>query len=167
MSILYRSRFDADTIGYVMIEIGDLLEGRVDNKRQLLNAVRELADNSLYHSGEGGGWCSVETIDNQLAVTVQDRGEGIHQSLRRLFANIDESQALRFAFGGGVSVTGDPVRELGLKLVLDYTQKGATLLLETGGAAFVGIDGKGQVIGKSTQRVEGVAATLCLPIQCS
>ena len=80
--------------------------------------------------------------------------------MRRLYTDIDERQALLFAFGGGVSATGDPIRGLGLKMVLDYTQTGAALLLETGGSALVGIDGQGRVIGKSTQQVKGVTATL-------
>lgn len=70
-----------------------------------------------------------------------------------------------FAFGGGVSVTGDPIRGLGLKMVLDYTQTGSTILLETGGVALVGINGQGRVIGKSTQQIKGVTATLCSPAQ--
>ena len=49
-------------------------------------------------------------------------------------------------------------------MVLDYTTRGPTLLLETGGVAFVGVDGRGRVIGKSTQQVEGVLATLRAPL---
>lgn len=161
--LLYRSKLDATDAGSMTAEIGDLIEGRVEEPRQLLNAVRELADNALFHSGADNGWCAVEEIDDQLAVTVQDQGMGIHQSMRRLYADIDERQALLLAFGGGVSATGDPIRGLGLKMVLDYTQTGAALLLETGGSAFVGTDGQGRVIGKSTQQIKGVTATFCSP----
>lgn len=165
--LLYRSRFDATNVGSMMVEIGDLIKGRAEEPRQFLNAVRELADNALFHSGAGNGWCAVEEIDDKLAVTVQDQGMGIHRSMRRLYAGIDERQALLFAFGGGVSVTGDPIRGLGLKMVLDYTQTGFTILLETGGAALVGINGQGRVIGKSTQQIKGVAATFCSPARCN
>ena len=58
--------------------------------------------------------------------------------------------------------TADLDRGLGLKMVLDYTRRGRSLLLETGGVAFVGVEGRGRVIGKSTQKVEGVLATLPL-----
>lgn len=166
-SLLYRSKFDATNVGSMTAEIGDLIEGRVEELRQPLNAVRELADNALYHSGAGNGWCAVEGIDDKLAVTVQDQGMGIHQSMRRLYADIDERQALLFAFGGGVPATGEPTRGLGLKMVLNYTQTGSTILLETGGAALVGIDGQGRVIGKSTQQIKGVTATFSSPARAT
>ncbi len=49
-------------------------------------------------------------------------------------------------------------------MVLSYTDTGANLLLETGGVAYVGIRGKGQLVGKSTQYVEGVTAMLEVPL---
>ena len=51
-----------------------------------------------------------------------------------------------------------------MMMVLAYTETGANLLLETGSVAFVGINGAGQMVGKSTQRVEGVTATLDVPL---
>ena len=67
-------------------------------------------------------------------------------------------------FRGGVSATADPDRGLGLRMVLDYTQHGATLLLETGGVALVGSGGRARLVGKSTQRVDGVVAMLRVPL---
>ena len=60
------------------------------------------------------------------------------------------------------SVTGDQ-RGIGLPLVLQRTETGIGLLLETGTVAFVGTQGEGYLIGKSTQGVEGVVATLNIP----
>ena len=160
MSVLYEAGFDAASVGGVIMEAGGLVEGLVDDRRRLLIMVRELADNAVHHSGEGGGWCAVERSTNDLVVVVRDRGIGIHQSLRSLYSDIDERQAMRWVFGGGVSATNDPDRGIGLKMVLDYTRRGPTLLLESGGVAFVGVEGRGRVIGKSTQRVEGVVATI-------
>lgn len=164
MILLYESGFDAASIGGAITEIGGLVDDMVDDGRRLMLMVRELMDNAVYHSGESGGWCAVERSDNHLTVVIQDRGVGIHRSLHDLYSDIDERKAVRWVFGGGVSATADPDRGLGLKMVLDYTRRGTTLLLETGGVAFVGIDGRGRVISKSTQRVEGVVAMLNVPL---
>ncbi len=99
-----------------------------------------------------------------ISVTVQDRGVGIHHNMRAIYPDIGEREALTAAFGMEVSgAFDDPDRGLGLGLVLEYTRSGAHLLLETGGLAFLGIGGRSQVIGKSTQRVQGVVATLSVP----
>ena len=163
MSILYESEFDAASIGEVMIEVGRLVTGRVDDGRRLMAMVRELADNAVYHSGEDGGWCAIEQSERHLTIVVRDRGIGIHRSLSDFYSDIGEREALRWVFGGGVSATADPDRGLGLRMVLDCTRQGPTLLFETGGVAFVGVDGRGRLIGKSTQRVDGVLATLRVP----
>lgn len=82
-----------------------------------------------------------------------------------MYPDMDERTALTAAFGMGDSgAFDDPDRGLGLGLVLDFTRSGGHLLLETGGLALLGIGGKSQVIGKSTQRVQGVVATLGLPV---
>ena len=95
---------------------------------------------------------------------IRDRGIGIRASLHDFYSDLNEREALRWVFGGGVSATADPDRGLGLRMVLEYTLRGPALLLETDGVAFVGIEGRGRVIGKSTQKVEGVLATLRLPL---
>lgn len=126
--------------------------------------VRELADNAVYHSGDGGGWCVVERSGDHVEVVIRDLGRGIHGSLFHLYPDIDEREAVRWVFRGGVSATADPDRGLGLKMVLDYTRQGRTLLLETGGVALVGVGGRARLVGKSTQRVDGVVATLRVPV---
>lgn len=164
MTVLHQSAFDHATVGAVMLKIGNLVGTMVDDPRRLLIMVRELADNAVYHSGEGKGWCAVERTGDHLQVVIRDRGQGIHGSLFHLYPDIDERQAVRWVFRGGVSATADPDRGLGLKMVLDYTQHGATLLLETGGVALVGSGGRARMVGKSTQRVDGVVATLRVPL---
>ena len=164
MSSLYESEFDGDSIRGVMIAVGRLVDDMVDDGRRLMVMVRELADNAVFHSGEGGGWCAVERSGDHLAVVIRDRGIGIPESLHDLYSDLTEREALRWVFGGGVSATADPDRGLGLRMVLEYTGRGPALLLETGGVAFVGVGGRGRVIGKSTQKVEGVSATLRVPL---
>lgn len=165
--ILHQSKFDAASVGGMTMEIRDLIGGLVEDGRRLMIMVRELADNAIYHSGTGQGSCLVERSGGNLQVVVRDRGVGIHGSLRDLYADIDERTAVRWVFAGGVSATADPDRGLGLRMVLDYTRRGATLLVETGGVALVGVEGRGRLIGKSTQTVEGVIATLTLPLIAS
>ena len=114
--------------------------------------------------GRDSGWCFVVRTENRLVVTVQDRGVGIHASMRKAYPDIDESLALTAAFSGGVISEVGPIRGLGLMMVHSYTETGANLLLETGGVAYVGIKGKGQLEGKSTQYVEGVTAMLEVPL---
>ena len=164
MTVFYQSIFDAASIGAVMREVGDLVETMTGDRRRLMIMVRELADNALQHSGEGRGWCAVARSDHHMEVVVRDCGQGIHRSLDHLCSGIDERQAVRWVVRGGVSATADPDRGLGLRMVLDYTQKGATLLLETGGVALIGIGGRARLVGKSTQRVDGVVATLRVPL---
>ena len=164
MTLLYQSDFDAASIGAVMMEVRRLVETNAPDLPRLMVMVRELADNALYHSGEDRGWCAVARSGDHLEVVVHDRGQGIHRSLHHLYSDIDERQAVRWVVRGGVSATADPDRGLGLRMVLDYTQKGATLLLETGGVALIGIGGRARLVGKSTQRVDGVVATLRVPL---
>ena len=52
-------------------------------------------------------------------------------------------------------------------MVLDYTRQGASLLVETGGVAVVGAAGRARLVSKSTQRVDGVVATLRVPLAVS
>lgn len=163
--ILYESRFDAASVGGMTIRIRQLVRGLVEDSRRLVNMVRELADNAIFHSGEGGGYCLVERADSQLRVVVRDRGMGIHARLAELFADISERDAVRRVFRGGVSATADPDRGIDLKMVLDHTRQGPSVLVETGGVAFVGVGGRGRLIGKSSQTVEGVTATLTLPLK--
>lgn len=165
MTVFYSSTFDGSNLPKVMKDLAEAL-GRVGvEDRRLLFCVRELADNAIYHSGRNGGWCMAQDAEDVISVTVQDRGVGIHHSIRGACPDLDERSALMAAFGMGVSgAFDDPDRGLGLGLVLEFTRSGAHLLLETGGLAFLGIDGKNQVIGKSTQRVQGVAATVSFPL---
>ena len=159
-NLVYRSDFDSDTVGEVIRGLGEAVSSMVDDSRGLLNAVRELADNAVFHSGVGHGWCIAEEADGSLAITIRDDGMGLHGSMKRNYPDIDEALAVRSAFRGGVSSTAGEARGLGLMMVLGYTNTGATLLLETGGTSFVGVGGKGHVLGKSTQQVQGVTATL-------
>lgn len=147
-----------------MMEIGDLVGAMVDDRRRLMIMVGELADNAVCHSGDGKGWCAVERAGDHLQIVIRDRGQGIHRSLFHLYPDIDERQAVRWVSRGGVSATADPDRGLGLRMVLDYTQHGATLLLETGVVALIGAGGRARLVGKSTQRVDGVVATLRVPL---
>ena len=108
--------------------------------------------------------CAVARSGDYLEVVVRDRGQGIHRSLHHLYADIDERQAVRWVARGGVSATDDPDRGPGLRMVLNFTKSDATLLLETGGVALIGIGGRARLVGKSTQRVDGVVATLRVPL---
>ena len=163
-TVVYESGFDSDTVGQVIRRLGDTVEDLVDGKRRLLNSVRELADNAIFHSGAGRGWCIAEKEGSWLAVTVRDRGIGLHRSMKRYYPDIDESLAVSSAFRGGVTSTQGEARGLGLMMVIDYTATGARLLFETGGVAFVGVGGQGHILGKSTRVVEGVTATLAVPL---
>ena len=164
MATLYQAEFDHGTVGGVLVALGDLVEGLVEDARRLVIVVGELADNALQHSGQDGGWCSVVTTENRLVVTIQDQGVGIHASMRRAYPDIEEGLAVAAAFSGGVTSEVGPIRGLGLMMVLSYTETGADLLLETGGVAYVGIGGRGQLVGKSTQHVDGVTAMLQVPL---
>ena len=165
MTTVYRSTFDGRTLPDVMKDLAGALAGLGVEDRRLLFCVRELADNAIFHSGRNGGWCMAQQADEAISVTVQDRGVGIHQNMRAGYPDIGERAALTAAFGMGVSgAFDDPDRGLGLGLVLEFTRSGAHLLLETGGVAFLGIGGNSQVIGKSSQRVQGVVATLSIPL---
>ena len=145
-----------------MVALRGLVEDLVVDARRLGIVARELADNALYHSGQGGGWCVVGQSEDHIVVTIRDDGMGIHASMRNAYQEIDEGSAIRAAFAGGVTSETGPVR--GLVMVIAYTETGADLLLETGGLAFVGIDGTGQLLGKSTQHVQGVTAMLTVPL---
>lgn len=148
-----------------MKDLAEALAGVGVEDRRLLFCVRELADNAIFHSGRKGGWCMAQQAGEVISVTVQDRGVGIHHNVRAIYPDTGERAALAAAFGMGVSgAFDDPDRGPGLGLVLEFTRSGAHLLLETGGLAFLGIGGKSQVIGKSTQRVQGVVATLSIPL---
>lgn len=136
--------------------VGDL----VHDARRLVIVARELADNAIYHSGQDRGWCIVGKTEDRLVVTIRDDGVGIHATMRKAYPDLEEGLAVRAAFSGGVTSEAGPVRGLGLMMVLAYTETGASLLLETGGVAFVGIGGAGHMVGKSTQHVEGVTAIL-------
>lgn len=145
-----------------MASLAEALAGVGVGYRRLLVCVRELADNAIHHSGQGGGWVQAELSDGFTAVTVQDCGVGVHRSMTAMYPDLGERQALITAFGMGVSGAFDDP-DPGLGLVLQYTRSGTHLLLESGGLALVGSDGDAQVIGKSTQLVQGVVATLVVP----
>ena len=147
-----------------MEALRNLVEHLVVDAPRLVIVARELADNALYHSGEGRGWCIVGKTEERLVVTVRDAGVGIHATMREAYPDIDEGLAVTAAFSGGVTSEASPIRGLGLMMVLAYTETRANLLLETGGVAFVGIGGTGQLIGKSTIPVEGVTAMLEVPL---
>jgi len=159
--IRYQSGFDATTVGAVAVQIrqviGDLVEG--EWAHGVLYMIRELVDNAVFHSGTNGGDCLMELSETHLHVVIRDRGWGIHHSLQQVYGAIDESTAVRWAFQG-VSGTADDQRGIGLPSVLQRTETGIGLLLETGTVAFVGTQGEGYLIRKSTQGVEGVVATL-------
>lgn len=164
LGVLYRAEFDRRTVRGVLGALGGLVEGLVEDPRRLVIVVGELADNVLHHSGRDSGWCDVVATGDRLVVTIRDRGVGIHASMRRAYPDIEEGLAVTAAFSGGVTSEVGPVRGLGLMMVLSYTETGADLLLETGGVAYVGIGGKGRLVGKSTQYVEGVTAMLQVPL---
>ncbi len=161
---LYQSGFDATTVGTVATQIrtvvGDLVED--EWAHTVLYMIRELVDNAVFHSGKDEGDCLMELSETHLHVLIRDWGLGIHHSLQQAYGAMDESTAVRWAFEG-VSGTADDQRGIGLPSVLQRTETGIGLLLETGTAAFVGVGGEGHLIGKSTQWVEGVAATLNIP----
>lgn len=162
--ILYQSGFDAATVGTVAVEIRAVVQDLVEDEwaHTVLYMIRELVDNAVFHSGTNSGRCLMELSETHLHVVIRDRGWGIHHSLQQAYGTMDESTAVRWAFQG-VSGTADDQRGIGLPSVLQRTETGIGLLLETGTAAFVGARGEGHLIGKSTQGVEGVAATLNIP----
>ena len=162
--ILYRREFDADSLGEVAMEIGGILRELVGDGRGPMFCIRELADNAIRHSGTGEGICLIERYEEHLHVVIRDGGLGIHHRMGEAYGVMSESTAVRWAFGG-ISGTTEDTREFGLPAVLGNTQAGMDLLLETGGVAYVGTQGHGHLIGKSTQEVQGVMATLTLPPQ--
>ena len=162
--ILYQSEFNAASVGKVATEIRDLIGDLVEDERALMFSIRELADNAVYHSGTGGGYCLIERSDDHLQVVIRDHGLGIHHHMQEIYGGIDERTAVQYAFGG-VSGAVDADRDIGLPAVLERTKTGIGLLMETGGVAIVGVHGRGRVVGKSTQVVEGVIATLTLAPQ--
>ena len=141
-----------------------LADDLVADSRRLVIVARELADNALFHSGQGGGWCVAGQTEYRLVITIRDMGIGIHASMRKAYPDIEEGLAVEAAFAGGVTSETGPIRGLGLMMVLGYTETGADLLLETGGVAYVGLGGTGQILGKSTQHVKGVTAMLSVPL---
>ncbi len=165
MTRLYGSAFDRTSIGRMIVEIRTLVAPLVAEPRRLMNMIRELADNTLFHSGKDGGRCRVHLLEDYLTVTIRDEGRGIHGSLADLYADLDERAAMRWVFKGGISATADPDRGIGLRLVLDHTRNGITLLFESGAVAVIGAKGVARLVGKSTQRVEGVIATISAPLQ--
>ena len=162
--ILHQSEFNADSMGEVAIEIREIIRNLVEDERALMFSIREIADNAIYHSGTGGGYCLIERSDDHLHVVIRDQGLGIHHHMQEAYGAIDERTAVQWAFQG-VSGTADADRGIGLPAVLERTKTGIALLMETGGVAFVGVHGRGHLIGKSTQVMEGVMVTLTLSPQ--
>ena len=56
MTVLYRSVFDAASVGAVMMEVGGRVDAMVDDGRRLMIMARESADNAVFHSGEWMVW---------------------------------------------------------------------------------------------------------------
>lgn len=96
-----------------MEALRNLVEHLAVDARRLVIVSRELADNALYHSGEGGGWCIVGKTEERLVVAVRDTGVGIHATMREAYPDIDESMAVTAAFSGGVTSEASPIRGLG------------------------------------------------------
>ena len=123
--ILYQSEFNAGSMGKVAIEIRDVIRNLVEDERELMFSIRELADNAIYHSGRGGGYCLIERSDDHLHVVIRDQGLGIHNHMQEAYGAIDERTAVRWAFQG-VSGTADADRGIGLPAVLDRTKPEST-----------------------------------------
>ena len=90
-----------------------------------------------------GGLCCQDR--EPPVVTVQDRGVGIHASMRKAYPDIDESLAVIAAFSGGVTSEVGPIRGLGLMMVLSYTETGAKPAAGNGRRGLCGYQGKGSV----------------------
>ena len=122
-----------------MVNLRQVVEDLVHDARRLVIVARELADNAIYHSGQGRGWCIVGKTEEYLVVTIRDEGVGIHATMRKAYPDLEEGLAVAAAFSGGVTSEAGPIRGLDLMMVLAYTETGANLLMETGSVAFVGI----------------------------
>ena len=140
----------------------------------LTEVVVELADNAIVHSGDGGGWCSVQLGDcpcDRLTVVIADRGVGIPFRVNQAVEdrNLDDHQALLLAFERRFSSTGDPHRGFGLNIALDYTGRvpGSVLTLESGHAALAATEGRGRLLSKGARRVQGVRVRLSVPLPLS
>ncbi len=165
---MFKLTFSAADITDVMSQVRDVARDHdVPDRRRLVTMARELAENALYHSGEGGGVCKAGMIgDGEFGIEVRDEGKGIHASMLQQYPGIDEASALTAAFGGNVSSMSeqDPNRGLGLTMVRDYTEAGANLLLESGNLAYAACGGSGRLISIRPRYVQGVRAVLTLPI---
>lgn len=170
---LYQTAFDATTADGMEDALWRLLARKrwpVDIG-SLTEVVVELADNAILHSGEAGGWFSVQLGHHphqQLTVVIADRGVGIPHRVKEAVEDrdLDDYQALLLAFQPRFSSTGDPHRGFGLNLALDYTGRvaGSVFTLESGKAVYAASDGRGRVLSKGTRPVTGVTARLSLPV---
>ncbi|MDE0231967.1 MAG: ATP-binding protein [bacterium] len=173
---IYETAFDSTTVDTLEAELWRLVSERrlpVD-AGSLSEVVVELADNALLHSGEDGGWFSVQIggrAREELAVVVSDRGVGIPHRVNQAAADrdLDDYQALLLAFQPRFSSTGDPHRGFGLNIALEYTGRipGSALTVESGRAVFAATDAKGRVLSRGARPVQGVTARLSVPVSSS
>lgn len=135
-----------------------------DDLDQVLYVVEELIDNALDHSGQSQVELSVQSRGPTLIVTVSDSGVGIYRRVSERHPNMNEAEAVRWAFGAGNTTTNAP-RGYGLAESAALTEReGYALLLETGGVCIVASDGELCIAGKSSNRVTGTTVQITIRV---
>ena len=127
----------------------------------LLQAVREAAYNAV--DWAEGGEVAVEMTDSLAQVVVLDSGPGIQATMRDAFPDLNEEQVVLHATRPGVTSTGDQFRGFGLWSAVSVSDRGVSVVLETGGVTMLFRDGSAVPCSKSTSRGVGVAVRFRLP----
>ncbi len=171
--ILYEAAFDAvgvDEIESKLWEFASVDKWPVDIGA-LVEAVVELADNAVLHSGEGGGWCSMQQghrPHDHLTVVIADRGVGIPHRVNQVTdpPKLDDYDAMLLAFEPRFSSTQDAYRGFGLNLASDFTERAsrAVFSLESGHAVYAAESGRGRVLSRGSRPVKGVIARISVPV---
>lgn len=171
--VLYETAFDGGTVDEMEDALWRLVskgEWPVD-VQAFTEVIVELADNAILHSGEGGGWCSLQHSDRpdeRLNAVITDCGVGIPHRVNQTIEDqiLDDYQAMTKAFQRRFSSTGDPHRGFGLNIALDYTGRvpGSVFTVESGHAVYAATGGNGRVLSKGARVIRGVIARLSVPL---
>lgn len=164
--ILFQSRFTSHDVDDVL-NSGHDAWAEVDHVLDIeaaLQVVEELMDNSVRHSGLGGGTLLIELLADVVVVRVEDVGVGIHH---RMAADSEEqSVALAFQPGPEGTSTGSATRGGGLVLAVRYTALAPdmTLCLQSGHAVYTAEGGHGYLSTGSGDFHQGVLVDIVVPI---
>ena len=135
-----------------------------DDLDQVLYVTEELVDNALDHSGESQVHLSFQSRGPTLIVTISDSGVGIYRRVKARHPHMNESEAVKWAFGSGNTTTNAP-RGYGLAESAALTEReGFALLLETGGVGIVASEGNIYIASKSSNRVIGTTVQITIRV---